>query len=155
VSAGHHERMVDHPILRQTVFDAVDARALAEFYRRLLGLRYRIGDEVPDDGGPDPQAAQWLALRDDRGAAVLAFQPVPALPEVTWPDGDQPQRMHLDLTVPTIEDLERQHARALELGARLVLDESDDPEEPLYVYTDPSGHPFCIFVAPGGPDDGH
>ncbi len=147
--------MVDHPILRQTVFDAVDARALAEFYRRLLGLRYRIGDEPPDDGGPDPQSEQWLALRDGRGMPVLAFQPVPALSEVTWPDGDRPQRVHLDLTVPTIEDLARQHARALELGARLVRDSSDDPEEPLYVYTDPSGHPFCIFVAPGGPDDGH
>jgi catechol 2,3-dioxygenase-like lactoylglutathione lyase family enzyme len=147
--------MVDHPILRQTVFDAVDARALAEFYRRLLGLRYRIGDEAPGDGGPDTQASRWLALRDDRGVAVLAFQPVATLPEVTWPDGEQPQRMHLDLTVPSVDDLELQHARALELGARLVRDESDDPEEPLYVFTDPAGHPFCIFVAPGGPDYGH
>jgi catechol 2,3-dioxygenase-like lactoylglutathione lyase family enzyme len=147
--------VVDHPILRQTVFDAVDARGLAEFYRRLLGLRYRIGDEPPPEGEPDPQAAEWLALRDDRGLPLLAFQPVATLPAVTWPDGDQPQRVHLDLTVPTTDDLERQHRRALELGARLVLDDSDDPDEPLYVYTDPSGHPFCIFVAPGGPDDGH
>ena len=53
--------MDEHPILRQTVFDAVDARALAEFYRRLLGLRYRIGDEPPDDGGPDPQASHTSA----------------------------------------------------------------------------------------------
>jgi hypothetical protein len=59
--------------------------------------------------------------------------------------------MHLDLTVPTTEDLEHQHRRALELGARLLRDESDDPEEPLYVYADPAGHPFCIFLAPGGP----
>lgn len=48
-----------------------------------------------------------------------------------------------------------QHARAVELGARLVRDESGDPEEPLPVFTDPAAHPFCIFVAPGGPDDGH
>ena len=31
--------------------------------------------------------------------------------------------------------------------ATLRLDRSDDPEEPLYVYADPAGHPFCIFVA--------
>ena len=79
---------------------------------------------------------------------MLAFQPVPALPPPTWPEGDRPQRMHLDLTVPTMADLAAQHHRALELGARLLRDESDDPEEPLYVYADPSGHPFCLFLAP-------
>lgn len=147
--------MVDHPILRQTVLDAVDARALAEFYRELLGLRYRIGDEPPADGGPDLQARDWLALRDDRGMPVLAFQPVASQPPVTWPEGDQPQRAHLDLTVPTVEDLERHHRRAQELGATLLLDRSDDPDEPLYVYADPSGQPFCLFVAPGTADDGH
>ena len=35
----------------------------------------------------------------------------------------------------------------LALGARLLYDRSDDPEEPLYVYADPAGHPFCVFVA--------
>jgi hypothetical protein len=24
--------------------------------------------------------------------------------------------------------------------------QADDPEEPLRVYADPAGHPFCIFV---------
>ena len=33
-------------------------------------------------------------------------------------------------------------------GAALLLDRSADPEEPLRVYADPAGHPFCIFVAP-------
>jgi hypothetical protein len=42
--------VVDHPVLRQTVLDAVDARGLAEFYRQLLGLRWRIGDEPPTSG---------------------------------------------------------------------------------------------------------
>lgn len=28
-----------------------------------------------------------------------------------------------------------------------MVDASDDPEEPLYVSTDPAGHPFCLFVA--------
>jgi catechol 2,3-dioxygenase-like lactoylglutathione lyase family enzyme len=143
--------VIDHPYLHQTVFDAVDPRPLAEFYRRLLGLHYRLGDAPPPDGEPDPQAEDWLTLCDADGRRLLAFQPVPALPPVTWPEGDHPQRMHLDLTVPTMADLEAQHRRALELGARLLSDESDDPEEPLYVYADPSGHPFCIFLVPGGP----
>jgi Glyoxalase-like domain len=147
----HDDAVIDHPYLHQTVFDAVDPRPLAEFYRRLLGLHYRLGDAPPADGEPDRQAEDWLTLCDASGRRLLAFQPVPALPPVTWPEGDQPQRIHLDLTVPTMEDLEHQHRRALELGARLLRDESDDPEEPLYVYADPSAHPFCIFVAPGGP----
>ncbi|MGH3495543.1 MAG: VOC family protein [Sciscionella sp.] len=36
-----------YPNLRQTVLDTTDAHALAEFYRQLLGLRYRRGDEPP------------------------------------------------------------------------------------------------------------
>jgi hypothetical protein len=33
------------------------------------------------------------------------------------------------------------------LRAEFLLDRTDDPEEPLYVFADLSGHPFCIFVA--------
>ena len=65
-----------------------------------------------------------------------------------WPDGDVPQQLHLDLTVPRIEALENQHSRATALGARLLLDRSDDVQEPLRVYADPAGHPFCIFRSP-------
>jgi len=79
----------------------------------------------------------------------LAFQQVAELPEATWPEGEHPQMLHLDLTVPNVAALDDQHARALALDARLLSDRSDDPEEPLYVYADPAGHPFCIFVAPG------
>jgi hypothetical protein len=38
------------------------------------------------------------------------------------------------------------HTRATDLGARLLLDRTDDPAEPLRVYADPAGHPFCVFV---------
>jgi len=51
-------------------------------------------------------------------------------------------------TVPTIEALFEQRRRALGLGARELLDRSDDPDEPLFVFADLAGHPFCIFVAP-------
>jgi Glyoxalase-like domain len=40
------------PTLRQVVLDCEDARALAEFYRQLLGYQYRPGDEPPADGMP-------------------------------------------------------------------------------------------------------
>jgi len=135
------------PALRQVVIDVVDARGLAEFYRRLLGLRYRPGDEAPAPGEPDPVGQDWLVLWDSAGTPRIAFQHVAELPRVTWPRGPVPQQMHLDLTVATVEDLDVQHGRALTLGARLLEDRSGDPEEPLRLYADPAGHPFCIFVA--------
>ena len=87
-------------------------------------------------------------LRDPARQLSVAFQPVPTLPRATWPEGPVPQQLHLDLTVTTKADLDTQHDRALALGAQLLEDLSDDPEEPLRVYADPAGHPFCIFVAP-------
>jgi catechol 2,3-dioxygenase-like lactoylglutathione lyase family enzyme len=137
------------PTLRQVVLDCEDARALAEFYRQLLGFHYRPGDEPPPDGTPDTNGQDWLVLRDANGSRQLAFQQVPQLPEPTWPEGPRPQMLHLDTTVPTLSELYVQHQRALDLGARLLFDRSDDQDEPLIVYADPAGHPFCIFVAAG------
>ncbi len=136
----------EFPTLRQVVLDCTDVRLLAEFYRQLMGFTYRPGDEPPALGEPDPRGSDWLVLRNAAGGTQLAFQQVAELPEPTWPDPSQPQMLHLDLTVPTADDLQAQHARALALGARLLLDRFDDPQEPLYVYADPAGHPFCIFV---------
>jgi catechol-2,3-dioxygenase len=124
------------PRLRQVVLDTTDARALAEFYRRLLGFSYRPGDEQ-----------DWVVLRDSDGVPRLAFQEVETLPPPTWPAGPRPQMLHLDLTVETRAELDEQHERAVALGARLLADHADDPEEPLRVYADPAGHPFCVFVA--------
>ncbi|MCC9196942.1 VOC family protein [Arthrobacter sp. zg-Y820] len=137
--------MTGFPELLHTVLDTTDVRALAEFYRQLLGLHYRPGDEPATEG--DSNDADWLVLTNAQGRAKLAFQLVDRLERTTWPSTDVPMQMHLDLTVPDRESLEHQHSRALELGAELLFDRTDDPEEPLYVYADPSGHPFCIFVA--------
>ncbi len=131
--------------VRSIVLDSTDIRALAEFYRQLLDLRYRAGDEPPS-AEQDMDERDFIVLRNAAGVQ-LAFQRVDTLPEVTWPEGPVPQQLHLDLTVSSIADLEAHHERALSLGARLLLDRHDDPEEPLYVYADPAGHPFCIFVA--------
>jgi hypothetical protein len=135
------------PHLRQVVLDCPDARALAEFYRHLLGLEYRPGDEPPEPGHDDGRGRDWLVLRSADGVPRLAFQQVDRLLPPTWPDGAVPQQLHLDLTVPSAGDLQVQHERVLRLGGRLLFDRSDDPDEPLRVYADPAGHPFCVFVA--------
>ena len=136
-----------HAALRQVVLDGTDVRALAEFYRGLLGWQYRPGDETPPAGEPDPNGSDWLVLRNPDGDIGMAFQQVGELTPTTWPDTSVPQQLHLDLSVPTQEVFEAEHRRVLALGAHVLLDRSDDPEEPLYVYADPAGHPFCIFVA--------
>ena len=133
------------PRVVQTVLDTTDPRRLAEFYRALLGLEYRPGDEPPAPGEPDPNGDDWLVLRGE-GLWPLAFQKVPQITPPTWPLPRVPQQLHLDMTVPDEAALDAQRDRAEELGARVLLDRRDDPEEPLYVFADPAGHPFCIFV---------
>jgi hypothetical protein len=64
--------MPDYPQLLHTVLDCTNARQLAEFYRNLLGLLYREGDEPPADGSLDE--ADWLVLTDADGVRKLAFQ---------------------------------------------------------------------------------
>lgn len=137
--------MAEYPQLLHTVLDTTRPRELAEFYRELLGLRYRPGDEPPPDGASDD--ADWLVLVDSEGVRKLAFQQVDHLPRTTWPTLDVPMQLHVDFTVSSSAELQRQRERAEGLGAELLLDRTDDPDEPLYVFADLSGHPFCIFVA--------
>ena len=56
-------------------------------------------------------------------------------------------QLHVDYTVTSRDELERHRARAEALGAHVLLDRTDDEDEPLYVLADPAGHPFCLFVA--------
>lgn len=136
-----------YPTIRQVVLDTEDPRGLAEFYRQVFGFTYRDGDEPPPAGEPDPKGADWLVLRNSDGGIGIAFQQVDHLPRSTWPDQAVPQMLHLDTTVPDVDELHRQHHRVLGLGATLLYDRSEDEQEPLFVYADPAGHPFCIFVA--------
>ncbi|MGC4829400.1 VOC family protein [Micromonospora arida] len=141
--------MVDQesvPKLGSVVLDCTDARALAEFYRQLLGFVYRPGDEPPAAGKADERGRDWLVLRSPGGGPQIAFQQVEHLPEATWPATTVPQQLHLDLTVESVEELLVQHERVLRLGGRLLYDRIDDPDEPLRVYADLAGHPFCVFV---------
>ena len=86
--------------------DCPDPVALAHFYGALTGL------SVAPLGGP-PESVEWVEL-DNHGAPTLAFQRVAGLPAPTWPEGPQPQRLHLDFSV---EDLDAGEAAALTLGA--------------------------------------
>jgi hypothetical protein len=135
--------------LRQTVLDAEDARGLAAFYFALVGGEYRPGDEPAADGTDDD--VEWVTFRTPTGVR-LAFQRVAELPRVTWPEGPVRQQLHLDFMVADAAELEEHRARAVALGATVVDDQSADPEEALYVFADPAGHPFCIFVAEGADD---
>lgn len=138
------------PELRQVVLDCRNARASAEFYRQLLGLVYRPGHEPESDAKTGVPDKDWLNLYNVTGTTHVAFQQVDDLHESTWPDDTIPQQLHLDMTVPSIEDLDAQNERVLALGGKMLYDRSDDPEEQLRVYADLDGHPFCIIVAPPG-----
>ncbi|GGR51486.1 catechol 2,3-dioxygenase-like lactoylglutathione lyase family enzyme [Nocardioides luteus] len=129
--------------LLQTVLDTTDVRRLAEFYRQLLGLTYRLGDEEPSED------EDWLVLTWPDGRRALAFNRVDEseMAPSHWPAPGAVKHMHLDLTVSSVEELDADHARALALGAELRLDRTDDPDEPLRAYADPAGHIFCILVA--------
>lgn len=128
------------PRLRQIVLDTTDVRGLAEFYRELLAWDYRPGDETPSDDD------DWLVLTDPDSGTRMAFQLTDTLPVSTWPDPAVPQQLHLDLTVGSRDELAAERSRAEGLGATMISDEFDGADEPLYVFTDPAGHPFCIFV---------
>ncbi len=136
--------MPDYPVLLHTAIDAADCRGLAEFYRELLGLHYREGEEPPSDGSPDD--VDWLVLLDDEGNRVVTVQQKLDTAPPTWPSERVPMQMHMDFKVPSVAELRRHRGRAEELGASLLYDRSADDGETLFVMRDPAGHPFCLLV---------
>jgi catechol 2,3-dioxygenase-like lactoylglutathione lyase family enzyme len=105
--------------------DSNDPKRLAAFYREFLGLE--LAAESDD----------FVALK---GAGVwLTTQRVASHRAPTWPEGDVPKQIHLELAV---DDLDAAEAYAIELGARRA-DEQPSPDRWL-VLLDPDGHPFCI-----------
>jgi catechol 2,3-dioxygenase-like lactoylglutathione lyase family enzyme len=115
------------------VLDAPDARALAQFYARLLGWQV-VDDE--EDG--------WATVAESPDADVyIGFQTSPEYRPPTWPPapGEQQQMLHLDLEV---DDLERTVAEALADGATLA---ASQPQPDVRVMLDPAGHPFCLYTS--------
>lgn len=135
------------PRVRQVVLDSTDARRAAEFWRQLLSLVYRPGHEQPAPGEDDPAGRDWLNLRLPDGTPLLALQQVDELAHSSWPDPTVPQQLHLDLTVRSLDELRAVQDTVIRLGGAVRLDRTDDPEEPLQVFTDLDGHPFCVFVS--------
>ena len=116
-------------LAQRNTLTKVDANALADFYRRLLGWEVR-----QDSPG-------WVALRAPGGGAGLSFQTEPDYVRPTWParPGAQQMMLHLDIEV---DDLDAAGAHALALGATLA---EYQPQVLVRVYLDPAGHPFCLI----------
>jgi catechol 2,3-dioxygenase-like lactoylglutathione lyase family enzyme len=116
--------------LTSTVLESTDPRALAAFYRHLLG--WPVGKNEPT----------WVTLRPDGSGAGLSFQLAEDHIRPTWPpvDGEQQMMAHLDIEVA---DLEAAVARAVAAGATVA---DFQPRDTVRVCLDPDGHPFCLFV---------
>lgn len=114
--------------LSSTVLTCADPRALAAFYRDLLGWSVHV------------DRPEWVVLRAPDGPG-LSFQLDDAHVPPTWPavPDDQQMQAHLDIAV---DDLEAGVARATGLGARLA---AYQPQDDVRVLLDPAGHPFCLF----------
>jgi catechol-2,3-dioxygenase len=113
--------------LRAVVLDCPDPRALAEFYRQLVGGEITHADD------------DWVNLRDGT-AVLLSFQRAPDFQPPEWPGGERGQQFHIDVTVDDVDEAERQ---VLALGAsRHEIQPGID--EAWRVYLDPVGHPFCL-----------
>jgi len=105
--------------------DCPDARALAAFYARLLGVDVAYASD------------DFSALR--LGDVWLSTQRVDGYRPPTWPDGGTPQQVHIDFAVGDLDAAER---AALDAGASpAAVQPSPDRWR---VLLDPAGHPFCL-----------
>jgi hypothetical protein len=105
--------------------DCDDSGRLAEFWTAMLG------GEVMFTNGPNVVIRTdwvWLCMMQ-----VTDYRPP------TWPSGEVPKQIHLDLAA---DDLEEAVEEALRLGARQLPDQPE-PDE-WRVMLDPAGHPFCL-----------
>ncbi|HWM03765.1 MAG TPA: VOC family protein [Actinophytocola sp.] len=105
-----------------------------------------------DCADPVPLAEFWAALLDGTVIAgtedvsvvqtdtiMIATIRVPDYRPPTWPGGDSPKHIHLDLAVA---DLAKAESTALRLGARKA-DHQPQPDQ-WRIFLDPAGHPFCL-----------
>jgi hypothetical protein len=111
--------------LAMASFDCAEPVPLAEFWAGLLdGTVIMSDDEV--------SAVQT-------GTMMIATIRVPDYTPPTWPGGETPKHLHLDLAV---RDLDEAEATALRLGATKA-DHQPQPDQ-WRVFFDPAGHPFCL-----------
>ncbi|MFI6168164.1 VOC family protein [Nocardia sp. NPDC051052] len=105
--------------------NCADKEELAGFWAALLGgeIVYRADD--------------LAVVHTERGSLCALL--VPNYRPPTWPGGDTPIHIHLDLKV---DDLDDAQAEAVRLGARLA--EVQPGPDQWRVMLDPAGHPFCL-----------
>ena len=108
-----------------TVLAWEDPETVAGFWADLLGGEpLRISDD-------------FLAVR--HGTCWIAAQRTRDVAAATWPGGERPVQMHLDISV---DDLHAAVDRAVELGAR---EEAEQPAPDWWrVLRAPGGHVFCL-----------
>lgn len=117
--------------LRTVVLDCPEPLALAEFYRSLIGGELSYDGDEPD----------WVDFEPEPGRR-FAFQQADDYAPPTWPTGERPQQLHIDLTV---DDIEVAEPAVLALGARRHdVQPGEDEGDTFRVYLDPAGHPFCL-----------
>jgi hypothetical protein len=105
--------------------DSSDPAGLSAFYRELLDLEVFFESE------------DFVALK---GAGILmTMQRVDDHRAPSWPGGDVPKQIHLELAVSDLEDAE---SAAVATGARKA--EAQPSPDVWRVLIDPAGHPFCI-----------
>lgn len=80
---------------------------------------------------------QFVAVKTDR--LWLSTVKIDDYQAPTWPEGDQPKQIHLDLAV---DNLAAAEAEALRLGA--VRPDFQPAPDRYVVFLDPAGHPFCL-----------
>lgn len=116
--------------LATVVLDCRDAKALANFYRRLLGWEVAYTED------------DWVLLRNPNGGTGLSFQSEPWYEPPVWPEqeGHPAKMLHVDLWV---DDLSDATEHAIAAGAALA---EFQPQDDVRVLLDPAGHPFCLFL---------
>jgi Glyoxalase-like domain len=102
-----------------------DPAELARFWAALLDGRIAV--ETPDF---------WVVTTGQLhlGATRTEHHRPP-----TWPTGERPQQLHLDLAV---DDLDEAETEAVRLGATRENHRPDPARS--RVLRDPAGHPFCL-----------
>ena len=105
--------------------DCADPHTLAEFWAAMLG-----GEIAFSRDGTVGVRTDWVWM-----AALKVDDYVPP----TWPSGDVPKQIHLDLDVT---DLEAAVAEAEALGARVASFQPAPDRRRILL--DPAGHPFCL-----------
>lgn len=110
------------------VIDCEQPDTAATFYQQLLGM-VRVDED-----------ADWITIGDGADRPALAFQRAERLLRPQWPDADHPQQMHVDVMV---EDLDAAEDEVLKLGATSL----NAGGKSFRVYSDPSGHPFCLVLS--------